>query len=53
MKSEDLEAKIRNMTKGEAANVITRLKHGAQVCKLNFQVRFSAERGVRTGMRRR
>ncbi|KAF5355713.1 hypothetical protein D9756_003723 [Leucocoprinus leucothites] len=30
MKKEDIEKRIKKMTKGEAANMITRLKHGAQ-----------------------
>jgi len=34
MNQEDIENKITSLTKGEAADIITRWKHGAQVSDL-------------------
>jgi len=36
MTKEDMEKRIKSLTKGDAANIITRLKHGAQVSNLKF-----------------
>jgi hypothetical protein len=31
--------RLKNLTKGEAAHIITRLKHGAQVCRILITAR--------------